>query len=165
MDQSGFDDLAKALSTGTGSRRRVLQVIGAAVIGAPLLTLFPDSAAGSAKKRCKKKHGKYLTSGECQCAVTWPKGQEDIHKFRCSDTDGCGCYQTADGSGFCAKWNVVDSHQGCESDAECDPGAACTVVPGYSSGAPCDDTTTCDDPQFGCINGACQYTSCRPACP
>lgn len=165
MDQSGFDDLAKALSTGAGSRRRVLQVAAAAIIGTPLLTLFPDSAAGIGKKRCRQKHGAYLTSGECNCAVTWRKGTQAPHKFRCENTDGCACYKTAAGSGFCAKWDVVDSHQGCESDAECDAGEACTVLPGYSSGASCSGTTPCADPQFGCINGACQYTSCRPPCP
>ncbi len=100
MDQSGFDDLAKALSDGAGSRRRVLQVAGATLIGAPLLALFPRSAAGGAKKRCKKIHGEYLPSGECRCTVTWRKGQQAPHKFRCENTDGCGCYQTVDGSGF-----------------------------------------------------------------
>jgi hypothetical protein len=164
MDQTGFDSLAKALSDGAGSRRRVLQVAGAALVGAPLLALFPDSASGSGKKRCKKKHGVYLRSGECNCAVTWRKGTQAPWKFRCENTDGCGCYQTVDGSGFCAKWEVVDSHHGCESDAVCDPGEVCTVLRGYSSGASCDDTTPCDNPRFGCINGTCQYTSCRPAC-
>ena len=164
MDQSGFEDLAKALSNSSGSRRRVLQVAGTALVGAPLLALFPRSAAAGAKQRCRKKHGVYLRSGECNCAVTWRKGQQAPWKFGCSGTAGCACYQTVDRSGFCANWNVADSHQGCESDGECDAGAACTVLPGYSTGASCDDKTTCGNPQFGCINGTCQYTSCRPPC-
>ena len=49
MDQSGFDALAKALSDGAGSRRGVLQLPGATLGGAPLLTLFPSSVAGGAK--------------------------------------------------------------------------------------------------------------------
>jgi hypothetical protein len=164
MDQSGFDDLARVLSTGAGSRRRLLQVAGAAVVGAPLLALFPSSAAGIGKKRCRRKHGTYLRSGECNCAVTWHKGTQAPHKFTCEDTDGCACYKTADGSGFCAKWNVIATGQGCESNAVCGPGAACTVLPGYSTGASCDEATPCARPEFGCINGTCQYTSCRPAC-
>jgi hypothetical protein len=154
----------KALSDGAGSRRRVLQMASATLVSTPLLALLPRSAAGGAKKRCKKKHGKYLPGGECRCTVTWRKGQQAPHKFRCENTDGCGCYQTVDGSGFCAMWDMIDSHHGCESDAECDPDDACTVLPGYSSGASCEDKTTCGNAQFGCINGTCQYTSCRPPC-
>jgi hypothetical protein len=163
MDQSGFDDLAKALSNSAGSRRRVLQLAAATLVGAPLLTLFPSSAAGGAKKRCKKKHGNYLTSGECQCGVTWRKGQHAYWKFPCTTNEDCACYETADGSGFCARPNVPDNHQGCESDAECNPGDACTVLPGYSNGASC-TPGSCSNSDEGCVNGTCQYTSCRPAC-
>ena len=160
MEQSGFDDLARALSNGSGSRRRALQMVGAALVGAPLFTAFPVSAAGSGKKRCKKKHGVYLTSGECTCAVTWRKGRQAFGKYRCSANENCTCYETADGSGFCARWNVVDSHQGCQSNTECDTGEACTVL----SGASCNDTKPCTHPQFECVNGTCQYSSCRPPC-
>ena len=164
MDQAGFDHLAKTLSTGAGSRRHVLQVLGAAAIGTPLLTLFPDSAAGIGKKRCTKKHGKYLTSGECSCAVTWYKGEQVLYKFRCSDTETCSCYVTVDGSGFCANWHMTGGRQGCESNAECDAGASCAVLPGYSKGKSCGPTAPCTDLTEACVNGTCQYTSCRPPC-
>ena len=62
MDQSGFDGLAKALSNSASSRRRVLQLAAATLVGAPLLTLFPSSAAGGAKKRCKKRSTPGTTS-------------------------------------------------------------------------------------------------------
>jgi hypothetical protein len=160
MDQTGFDDLARVLSTGVGSRRRALQLAAAAVVGAPLLTLFPDSAAGSGKKRCKKKHGVYLTSGECTCGVHRHKGQDPYWKFRCADSAGCACFESVDGSGICARYNVVANHQGCESDAVCDPGSRCTIL----SGGSCKENSTCPDSQFNCVNGTCQYSICRPAC-
>jgi hypothetical protein len=164
MEQSGFDDLARALSNESGSRRRALQVLGAALVGAPLFAVFPGAAAGSGKKRCKKKHGVYLTSGECTCAVAWHKGQQVASKFPCSDIATCACYETVDGSGFCAKFNVPDSNQGCESNGECNSGAACTVLPGYSKGKSCGPGKPCAERTEACVDGTCQYTSCRPPC-
>ena len=160
MDQSGFDGLAKALRTGAGSRRRVLQVAGAALVGAPLLALFPDSAVGIGKKRCKQKHGKYLTSGACQCAVRRYKGDQAYWKFPCSDTAGCSCFAAIDGGGVCARYNVSANNQGCESDAVCDSGSRCTVL----SAGSCSDQSPCSDSQFDCVNGTCQFTTCRPVC-
>jgi hypothetical protein len=160
MEQSGFDDLAKALSNGSGSRRRALQMVGAALVGAPLIAAFPVSAAGSGKKRCKKKHGIYLTSGECNCAVAWHKGTQAPEKFRCENTAGCACAETVSGDGSCASYFVRVNHEGCESDEECDTGTTCTVL----SGASCNDTKPCTHPQFKCTNGTCQFSACRPPC-
>jgi hypothetical protein len=165
MEQSGFDDLAKALSNGSGSRRRALQMVGAALVGAPLIAAFPVSAAGSGKKRCKKKHGVYLSSGECNCGVAWHKGRRSQF-FPCSDNAECACYKTVAGSGFCADWSKPVPVQGCESDADCasHPGTSCTVDPGYSKGKSCGPEKPCAVANEGCINGTCQYTACRPPC-
>jgi hypothetical protein len=55
MEEYRFDTLAKTVGDGAGSRRRALQVLGAALASAGLLSrVSGEAAAGGTKKRCKK---------------------------------------------------------------------------------------------------------------
>ena len=58
------DDLARTLTPGTFSRKRVLTVLGGAIAAATAPALAPRPAkAGGAKKRCRRKGGVYMENG------------------------------------------------------------------------------------------------------
>jgi hypothetical protein len=159
MDQAGFDDLAKALSSGAGSRRRVLRVVGTALVGAPLLALAPRSAAGSGKKRCRRKGGTYVSKGECHCAEACNSNAD----FTCGGSATCHCNETVEGRGLCL--SQVTFGSACAVSSECPPDTFCVRVRNCDeSGGSCTATTQCP-PGNACLNGRCQRTWCLGPCP
>src|SRR5918911_3867260 len=111
MDEQFFDDLAKGLGDGTISRSRALKLVGAALLATMIPPLFPRPAVASAKKRCKKRKGTFLTAGECNCA--WTCNTRDFSKFVCNGNPNCQCSERLDGSGFCADFTGAPPVRGC----------------------------------------------------
>jgi hypothetical protein len=110
------DDLARTLTQGTVSRKRVLTVLGGAIAAATAPALAPRPAkAGGAKKRCRKKGGVYMAKGTCSCA-------SDGCNLTCHDNPDCHCYETVEGRGFCAG---VGSTGDCNSTSNCQAGEVC----------------------------------------
>jgi hypothetical protein len=161
MDAQFFDDLAKGLEVGAVSRRRALKLVGAALLAGIMPFLFPRPAVASAKKRCHKNGGVFLSRGQCHCARQC--GSATV--FACHNTITCLCGETAEHTGFCAANGSLS--QGCSSSTECSgsPGARCIVTRGCpGSGGSC--TTGADCPSgMGCVNGTCQLTNCQSPCP
>ena len=98
MDGQFFDDLAKGLSDGHVSRRRALKLVGAALLATTVPSLFPKPAYASARKRCRRKGGSYLSKGNCHCA--WKCGA-DAQQFTCGGNPNCTCFKDASGRGVC----------------------------------------------------------------
>jgi hypothetical protein len=110
------DDLARTLTQGTVSRKRVLTVLGGAIAAATAPSLTPQPAkAGGAKKRCRKKGGVYMAKGTCSCA-------SDGCNLTCHGNPDCHCYETVEGRGFCAG---VGSTGACNSTSNCQAGEVC----------------------------------------
>jgi hypothetical protein len=165
MEEQRFDALAKTVGDGAGSRRRALQAMGAALASAGLLSRVSGEAdAGSAKTRCKQKHGVYLAQGECHCAWTNP-AYEDA--FPCNGNATCRCMKAATGRGFCAQPDGINS-DGCVCNG-CPAGKMCVVDPGvFGYGQPCTTTMECRNMGLtlaDCINGRCESTTCQDPCP
>ena len=169
MEDQRFDALAKTVGDGAGSRRRALQMVGAALASAGLLSHFsPEAAAGPAQKRCKHKGGIYLAKGACHCARTC-KTPPFTNPMPCNGNPNCQCLQTPIGTGFCGTYVAGLTAE--PSDCICDgclPGAMCAVVPRCAELTDCMTTKECLT-SFGtghaCINGRCEFTSCVVPCP
>ena len=165
MGEQFFDDLARELDAGTISRRRALKLAGGALLGVVVPTLFPREAEAlnKAKRRCRRKGGTYLSSGNCHCAITCSFSSD---QFPCHSNPRCTCTQTVTGSGFCSGG---DRATGCSSDAECTAslGEVCVVNPGCpGSGVSCTDSAQCRliNSNYACVNGTCQLTGCATPC-
>jgi hypothetical protein len=164
MDERFFDDLAKELDDSSVSRRRALKLVGAALLSSALMPLLPKPAYASARKRCHKHGGVFLSKGQCHCASQC--GSATV--FACHNTITCSCGETAERTGFCAANGSLS--QGCWSSTECSgsSGARCIVTRGCpDSGGSCTPATVTTDcpPNYGCINGTCQLTNCQSPCP
>src|ERR687884_2337520 len=75
MGEQFFDDLAKGLEDGTVSRGRALKLVGGALVGAVVTSLFPREADArrrcNARCRCRRKGGARVPAdptSPCQCA-------------------------------------------------------------------------------------------------
>jgi hypothetical protein len=67
VEEHSFDDLARGLATGTVSRGQALKMVGAAVLSAALMPLFPDTAQALTRRqrrRCSRQGG--TVCGEVQ---------------------------------------------------------------------------------------------------
>ena len=159
MHERGFDTLAKLVSERSGSRRKALQVVGAALAGGSLGSLFSREADASAKKRCKKKGGTYLRKGGCHCAFKCG----DSSSFSCNGRADCTCLRTVGGRGYCAQGNVF-AFAGCSASSECATGQECIIPDCPGSGTSCSSPTDCTTAGTACINGTCQFTSCVDPC-
>jgi hypothetical protein len=158
-----FDDLAKGLDDGSISRGRALKLVGALLLGSALMPFFPRQAQAITRKKCRKRGGVYLTTGECHCAspCTGPY-------FHCgSSTSNCSCYGTVEGTGFCG--GVIGSDYGCTSSSQCSQiGWKCVIRYGCSdAGQSCTTHQDCHNikPYLACVNGICQSTNCGNPCP
>jgi hypothetical protein len=168
MDGSRFDRLTAAWAGPVGRRRALRGAAGAAIAGllaaAPGLAPPGAEAASRAKRRCRRKHGVFVSSGECRCASRCSTPQT---RFPCHDNPNCFCGETLAGEGFCAGIGLVNSN-GCSPEAgqECPSGFTCIVDRGcVGSGETCTTKATCPSPSYGCVHGRCQQTSCYAACP
>jgi hypothetical protein len=160
------DDLAKALTDGTGSRKQILKVVGAVIVAAVVPSLDPPLAAAGtrAQKRCRRKRGLYLSKGTCHCAPKCVGNNPD--KFHCR-SDACYCYETVDPPpdkvGFCASIAGNYSEPGCQTSAECEDQTRRCVMTGFPTPSIC-TACPCGTGQ-ACIDGVCRHTHCVPPCP
>jgi hypothetical protein len=164
MQEQRFDTLVKTIGDQSGSRRRALQVVGAALTSAGLLSRFSaEATAGSAKKRCKQAKGVYLSAGECHCAQTCAAGGRS-----CNGDATCQCQQAANGTGFCAAQQSSYTGADCVCNG-CPAGKTCVALPGcLEAGQACNTVADCRailGSGYGCINGHCQETTCVDPCP
>jgi hypothetical protein len=164
MQEPWFHRVAKQLGERSGSRRRALQVLVAALAGAGLVpAVFPEAAAGGARQRCRRRGG-HPVPGPCRCALTCDS--TDLVKYGCSSLPDCACRETAEGSGFCG-WEA-GSKMGCSSSAECDAAAGeqCVINRRCNgSGGRCTTPKDCPTAAHGCVNGTCQIAHCFTPCP
>jgi hypothetical protein len=128
MDADRFDALTRALDS--GSRRRMLGVLGGVALGA--IAPLRDQLNGAAKKRKKKKK---------KC------GKKCIPKSNCCTSAECGPGGTCEG-GACTCAGVPPV--ACD-DNDCDCGQVCRVddagsEPSVCQGGGCPETDFCSDP-------------------
>jgi hypothetical protein len=124
MGEQFFDDLARGLDAGTVSRRRALQLFGAAALGAALMPVMPERAEAlgrRARRRCRRQGGIPLERGDCHCA--WQCGP-DPAPFSCHGNTNCRCYKDPSGRGFCGSGS---GNGGCMKNSDCDPDRRCAV--------------------------------------
>jgi len=163
MDEARFDELVRSLRLGA-TRRRALRLLGRGVlVGALPLALDPDPAAAisRARKRCRKKKGVFVETGECRCAYTNLSAGAD--RFPCLNNASCTCWEAADGTGFCGDGQRFTV--GCATNAQCNNGWTCVVVRGYPGlGTACTASSQCEGESV-CIRGECQATWCATPCP
>ena len=125
-----FDELARGLGEGAISRRQALKWAGYGVLGAALSgTGFADTAEALTRRqrrRCRRKGGAPLESGECKCAGNCEAG---LARFVCPDTDGtCACQETVEGRGVCASFgSLCGTLEVCSSSSECRQGFKCII--------------------------------------
>jgi hypothetical protein len=160
MDEQRFDTLAKMVSNGRGSRRRVLTVL----VLAALVTGLPHRAEALSRSACRAKGGLPRKKGNCRCARTCD--EIDQTQFPCHENPDCHCAMTASGKGLCSA-NTGGSGDNCSSSKECPTGQYCLVLPGCQfSDERCKEHADCSS--FfgrGCIQGHCQVTFCGLPCP
>ena len=156
MDESRFDDLARALSVGP-SRRSLLVTLGATMLGAVLSARANDVIAKHKKPKCKsteKKCGKQCipkanccSDRDCVGAATCRKGKcrckPQCAGKSCGAKDGCGGFCTACPQGkSCVNKQCVDDvcnpkcdGKNCGDDDGC--GGTCIVQQGCSGNRVC----------------------------
>jgi hypothetical protein len=159
-----FDDLARGLDDGTISRRRALRLGGGAVLAAIVPSLFPREAEArhrcNARCRCRRRKSRYLSHGECHCALTCSTTAANPP---CHGNDSCICGESVEGSGFCFLPGAVG--KACSATSECPTGAVCVRIRGCpESGGSCTASTDCPSGN-ACLNGRCQRTFCFAPCP
>ena len=119
MGERFFDDLAKGLENGTVSRGRALKLVGGALVGAVVTSLFPREADArrrcNARCRCRRKGGARVPgdpAAPCRCANKC----ETPGVVKCGSAKTCNCFKTIDGEGFCS--NSAGGPT-CASHADC----------------------------------------------
>jgi hypothetical protein len=163
MEEQWFDRVAKCLGQRGGSRRWALQMVGAALTGAGLPAVLPETGAAGARKRCRRKGGRYLSMGTCHCAPTCGDRDPLPDDFHCR-SDACYCFQTLEKTGFCAWIAGSITQAGCNSTSECkEPGTRC-VMTGFPSDCRACPAVTCDTGE-ACVDGFCRDTHCMFPCP
>jgi hypothetical protein len=129
--------------------------------GLPLFAHRAD-ALSRAKRRCRRKQGRFVRRGECRCASTCPT---DLADFSCQGNKDCACVLAAGGRGFCAGCFVL--RNGCSQapGERCPTGYTCVVNPGcVAIGVACKTSVDCPTASYGCIRGKCEQTRCSPPC-
>ena len=140
-----FDDLARALASGSISRGRALRLMGAALLGGTLASLGIGEA-GAAPKRCKP-NGKRCTNGTECCSSNCVDGTCSCDPcscdlggfgtscatgflFGCHNNDHCFCMATTEGTTFCAQSLTCDPRKVtvCTRSQDCPPGWACAAT-------------------------------------
>jgi len=155
-----LDNLAKKLRTGGGSRRGALALMGAALSATALPPLLPQDEEAVSRRKCHKKKGLYMRSGDCHCTNTC-----DTHAgvaFHCHNRRNCFCSQTVSGEGFCIVGSAPSS---CTTDAECPTADYRCVATFDCSRADVFCTGPADCGGGLCLNDRCMTTYCATACP
>ncbi|MDQ3779874.1 MAG: hypothetical protein M3354_04905 [Chloroflexota bacterium] len=140
MDDSRFDNLVKALTSESRSRRGVLRGLAAGLLGIGLSTLGSGARAAACKqngRRCR--NGNQCCSGLCtgkkdrkKCRRAPGQGTCTIAKDTCTIggqaaacdpglTGACSCFRRPNGAAFCADTTTFD----CLPCAECPAGTTC----------------------------------------
>jgi hypothetical protein len=123
-----FDELASGLASGTISRRQALKWAGFGVLGTALSSLgFADTAEAIRPRKCRRRlGGTPLDRGECDCAFNC--ATSDFSRFVCENDPECGCGETTEGRGVCARINIVcQGLPQCSSSGECPSGHKCIL--------------------------------------
>jgi hypothetical protein len=162
MEEQRFDTFAKDIGSSVGTRRRALQVVGAALASAGLPAVFPESAAAGARKRCRRKGGRYVSKGTCHCAPTCSDKDPLPDDFHCR-SDNCYCYETVEKTGFCMLISGSITEPGCNTSAECEDQTRRCVMTGFPTPTIC-TACPCDTTQ-ACIDEVCRHTHCVAPCP
>jgi hypothetical protein len=120
---SYFDDLATALADGSISRRQALKGIGAGALAFVIGPLFPEQAEAltrAQRRRCRRRGGQPVESGECHCAYLC----QEPEVMGCEGNPECTCFKTVGNRGFCGRHGQC---QPCTASSECPPGWRCVV--------------------------------------
>jgi hypothetical protein len=72
--EDSFDELAKGMASGAISRRKALKLVGAAVFGGALVSLFPGVAEARHRRHRCKPGQRGCAIGVCKC----PKGSRCV---------------------------------------------------------------------------------------
>lgn len=133
MDDHRFDSLVKSLSNG-GSRRGVLQTLGAGTLAAVAarLGLAEDAEAKKKKDKNKNKNKKKCKKGTTKCGK----------KACCKPGQECT-------GGVCE-----DAIQRCQNDADCDAGEVCAEAGTCVIGPECSFSDQCPANEI-CVAGKC----------
>ena len=154
-EEHSFDDLARVLATGTLSRGEALKLVGAAVMSAALMPLFPDTAQALTRRqrrRCRRRGGAVCSSGTRASEGCCPSGL-------CDTNGGCACPQ---GETLCSN-NQCGDPNSCSSN-EIFNSSTCRCEACYPGTVKCDNQ--CKDPNTTCgpnerINpSTCQCEAC-----
>jgi len=159
MDECSFDDLVRKFSAHAGSRRRALELTGAALLTGVVPPLFPRDVEAMSRRKCHKKNGRYLSSGQCHCTYSC----ETHHNvdFHCHGNRHCYCYQTVAGDAFCMGASAPSS---CTADDQCATGFRCIVTLDCSrADVSCTGPADCGGGL--CLNSRCMTTFCATPCP
>ena len=137
MDAQRFDTLAKLVSNGRGSRRRVLTMLVPTALAAAL----PHRTEALTGSECRAQDGLPRKKGNCHCARTCDN--IDQTDFPCKNNPDCHCTLTASGKGMC-RATAGGSGTSCSSSKQCLTGGAVSSYRDVSSatnGARCTRTT------------------------
>jgi hypothetical protein len=107
-----------------------------------------------------QKQGVFVGKGQCPCVMSCRSG---LDQFVCSSTAECVCFETAEGTSFCATGEATS--EGCSTTAECAIGTTCIVQRGCpDAGTRCRTAAECP-PSQGCLRRKCQHSTCAVPCP
>lgn len=141
MDGSQFDQLARALATGTSRRRVLKRLVGGAAAGALALV--------GARSEVDAAHGR-PAGATCLVDLHCASGFCDPRNRRCVCPPG----QTACGGGCIPACRPLDQ---CHAAGVCEPATGQCTNPPKPDGAPCDDGDACTRTDT-CQAGVCEGT-------
>jgi hypothetical protein len=134
-----FDELARAMASGSISRGRALRLMGAALVGGTLASLGIGEAGADALckpegKKCRK--DKQCCSGNCEGRVCQDGGGgncptggscETGFPFGCQNRATCFCTPTAEGTTFCTESVPICDGEAtvCTTSQDCPSGWVC----------------------------------------
>jgi hypothetical protein len=153
--EHSFDELARALASGSISRRKALRLMGAALVGGTLASVGIGEAAADppgCKRNGKKcKRDTQCCSGKCEggtCAAACPPNRVELSNgtcaFPCGSQEPIFCFECACNGGcvrafppppeggspafFCSNQEAPVSDR-CQTHADCPSGQFCAAVP------------------------------------
>lgn len=109
-EEYSFDALAKGLASGTISRRKALKLMGTAILGAGVLTVFSTGEADAD-----------VEAADVEC----PDSRVGCNT-RCRETGRCRCVRTVTGNSRCVR--PCCSRRTCTTNAQCNSGELCMTT-------------------------------------
>ncbi len=171
VDRS-LDSVARGLADGSVSRRKALRLLGAALIGAALMPLFPEEAqalTNRQRRRCIRRGGTVCSSGTRASEVCCPSGTTCLAGPTCcpsAQVCGSACCQSGQTcvNGTCCPSSQVCGSTCCQSDQTCVNGTCATLctfwdTEGQKHTEPCPSGTTCC-PGAGCYDESAGEVCC-----